>query len=306
MSDLGYLQNLSCKLRALQNTSKSPEEISTTYCRIGTRIGSFFADLHCPSTASTIGSERLATFHNPDAKAAVYENNVGPLHGYLTSYGGIHDSAQLASRVTAGFTALNDEAPVFSFGDAWTGAVILSEEGPGECSGSTGAIGIVDWEFASKGRGLNGDMAQLLADLQSYLLESEGTAEPMYMAAKALIDSIVGSYHRHSRSNGSPWILQQTTEAGSMEDLPDSLAEVLRSAFILHGREIIIAAFTGSWTCKCCGSGDEKTNTCAVRKAKVEKGVGYLRAAGDDILQFKAGQWKEEENGVLTGLIFGD
>ena len=229
----------------------------------------------------------------------MYENNVEPLHDYLTSYGGVPDSAELIARVTAGFASLEDETPVFSFGDAWTGAVILSEEGPSEFPSATETIGIVDWEFANKGRGLNGDMAQLLADLQSYLLEAEGAARPMHLATKALMDSIVCSYRRHSRIRGSPW----ATDAGST-DLPDGIAKPLRSAFVLHGREIIVAAFTGSWTCKCCGSGGEKTNHCAVRKAKVEKGVWYLRAAGDDIVQFKGGKWREEENGVLSGLIF--
>ncbi|KAH6705237.1 hypothetical protein BKA61DRAFT_739656 [Leptodontidium sp. MPI-SDFR-AT-0119] len=275
MSDLGRLHNLTQRLHSLQtqslvSTLKSlTQELEVSYSQIGTRLGSFFAALHSQSTISTIGSSRLSIFQNPDARTAVYENNVAPIEEFLHHYS-FEDSAELAARVTADFHAI-DGNQVFSFGDAWSGAVILSnDEGPD----SQPTTGVVDWEFANIGRGLNGDMAQLLADLHSYLLEY-APGEVTYVAVKALMKGISSSYRQRRRITESEW------EIG-----------VLRSAFILHGRELIVAGATA----------EEKTEEC--RKVKVKKGVWYLRTASKDISEFEAGKWREDE--VLIGLVLGD
>lgn len=275
MSDLGRLHNLTQRLHSLQtqnpdsNSKSTTQELEASYSQIGTRLGSFFAALHSQSTISAIGSSRLSIFQNPDARTAVYENNIVPIEGFLHRYSFL-DSAELATRVIADFNTI-DVNPVFSFGDAWSGAVILSEdEGPDHQP----TTGVVDWEFANIGRGLNGDMAQLLADLHSYLLEY-APGDPTYVAVKALMKGIGFSYRQQRRITESEWDIG-----------------VLRSAFILHGRELVVAGATA----------EGKTEEC--RKAKVKKGVWYLRTAGENISEFEAGKWKEDE--VLIGLVLGD
>jgi hypothetical protein len=98
---------------------------------------------------------------------------VESLEGYLDSMG-IEDSSRLCDLVKEDFKD-HDRAKnkVFHFGDAWTGAVILSHDLTASSKGERQLVGIVDWEFSGEGRGPNGDMAQLLADLHAYLVESQ-------------------------------------------------------------------------------------------------------------------------------------
>jgi aminoglycoside phosphotransferase (APT) family kinase protein len=52
---------------------------------------------------------------------------------------------------------MNEKAMVL--GDCWTGAILVGiiEDNP--------TVGVIDWEFASIGRGVDGDMAQFLAHI---------------------------------------------------------------------------------------------------------------------------------------------
>lgn len=126
-------------------------------------------------------------------------------------------------------------------GDLWPGGVLL-----GNSDGPNIVIGVIDFEFSSLGRGLNGDMAQLFAHLHLHLLGSlEGSP-----AHVALIASIGSTYSREYRTLGSPWALP-ASEAGKspLSALPASStsAQVLRSAFLRHGREMINNAFERGW-----------------------------------------------------------
>lgn len=92
-------------------------------------------------------------------------------------------------------------------------------------------------------------MAQLFAHLHLHLLGSlEGS--PAHVATQASVASISSTYSRECRTLGSPWALP-ASEAGKspLSALPASStsAQVLRSAFLLHGREMISNAFEREW-----------------------------------------------------------
>lgn len=62
-------------------------------------------------------------------------------------------------------------------------------------------LGVVDWEFAGKGRGINGDVADFLGCLQPFMipLESVANREAMTRAAKSLLAGFCDAYRTHSK-----------------------------------------------------------------------------------------------------------
>lgn len=120
-------------------------------------------------------------------------------------------------------------------GDLWPGGVLL-----GNSDGPDKVIGVIGIDFSGLGRGLNGDMAQLFAHLQLHLLSSlEGSSA--HVATKSMVASIGSTYLRECRTLGSPWV-PPASEVGesllSVLSSSSASAHVLRSAFLLHGREM--------------------------------------------------------------------
>jgi hypothetical protein len=148
-------------------------------------------------------------------------------------------------------------------------------------------LAIVDWEFATaKGsRGANGDMAQFLASLHLLLLSlrrpnSRDSVSPAYEAFQRWVcDAYAYLKLFHiSRSPGNP------------------IMWLLRSALILHGREMINQAVEREWS----------TEGLSVSEM-VQAGAWYLERAGEDVKDMlEEGNWEEltrEDHGVILRLF---
>lgn len=296
LSDLGYLSTLSEHLST--QTIHSGDE-TNRYHGIGDRLGCFFAGLHSTQSLQAIGSKAVQNLRVPDMENIVYEIAVAPLERYLRQFG-IPDASQLYRRVELDFLRENSaEEQAFVVGDLWPGGVLL-----GDSDGPDKVIGVIDFEFSGLGRGLNGDMAQLFAHLHLHLLSSlEGS--PAHVATKSMIASIGSTYRRECRTLESPWV-PPASEVGesslSVLSSSSASAHVLRSAFLLHGREMINNALEREWI-----SDADEHDKQALRAKMVNKGVWYLRTAGDNEAGFVAeSNWKQvcaEKDQVVICLL---
>jgi hypothetical protein len=145
-------------------------------------------------------------------------------------------------------------------------------------------LAIIDWEFATAkgGRGVNGDMAQFLASLHLLLLSlrkpnSRDSVSPAYEAVATFQRWICDAYtylklFHISRSPGNP------------------IMWLLRSALILHGREMINQAVEREWS----------TEGLSVSEM-VQVGAWYLERAGEDMLE--EGNWGRANERGSRGYI---
>lgn len=296
LTDLGYLSTLTEHL-STQTTHLCDE--TTLYHGIGDRLGCFFAGLHSTHSLQAIGSKGLQNLRNPGIENVVYELSVAPLERYLRQLS-IPDASQLYRRVEIDFLRENStEEQAFVVGDLWPGGVLL-----GNLDGPDKVIGVIDFEFSGLGRGLNGDMAQLFAHLHLHLLSSlEGS--PAHIATKSMIASIGSTYRRECSTLESPWVLPVSEVGESPLSVISSFsasAHVLRSAFLLHGREMINNALEREWI-----SDADEHEKQALRAKMVEKGLWYLRTAGDNEADFVAeSNWKQvcaEKDQVVICLL---
>ena len=272
------------------------------YQRVGVRLGRFFAALHSKHSLQAVGKKRMDELRNPDVKDFIYNEVVVPVEACLQRFN-ISDASQLYRRVESDFQRENRiEEQSLVVGDLWPGGILL-----GKVDAPEDILGVVDWEFASLDRGLHGDMAQLFAHLHLHLLAStEGSVART--ALQTLLASISSTYRRQCRILGLAWTLPASP---GFVDSPSSApvfssegASVLRSAFILHGREMISNALLQKWPCKCCQ--DSQYQNCALLSEMVNKGAWYLRRAGDSEAESVGEEnWREiyENENILRGLL---
>lgn len=133
-------------------------------------------------------------------------------------------------------------------------------------------------------------MAQLFAHLRLHLHGSlEGS--PAHVATKSMVASIGSTSLRGWRTLGSTWVppaLEVGESLLSVLSSSSASAHVLRSAFLLHGREVTIKALEREWII----DADEHEKQ-ALRVKTVNKGVWYLRTAGDNEADFvEESNWK--------------
>ncbi|MCJ1429514.1 hypothetical protein MMC29_007429 [Sticta canariensis] len=267
------------------------------YQSVSVRLGSFFAVLHSNHSLQVVGNKRMDELQNPDVKGFIYNEVVVPVEACLKRFN-IPDASQLYRRVESDFPRENRmEEQSLVVGDLWPGGILLSKVDAPE-----DVLGVVDWEFASLERGLNGDMAQLFAHLRLHLLAStEGSLAQT--ALETLLASISSTYRHQCRILGSAWTLPGSPR---FVDSPCAASVfTLRSAFILHDREIINNALLQKWPCKCCE--DSQYQNCALLTEMVNKGAWYLRRAGDNDVEFVGEEnWREiyaENENILRGLL---
>jgi hypothetical protein len=210
VSDIGPLPNLSEIFSslggytplALPASVSAPEYALSTplgyYTIIGRKIGSFFAQLHSLSSLSCIinsphhGTEFLS---NPTMRDIVLDQAIRPLKAQLELFPQILSTSEaktLYQRVEDNFVRsppMNERAVVL--GDCWTGAILVgtTEDDP--------LVGVIDWEFASIGRGVDGDMAQLLAHLQLFQLTASWHGQSnQRQALELLTGELTTAYRR--------------------------------------------------------------------------------------------------------------
>lgn len=255
---------------------------------------SYFKQKPLPRLASSLGAiigSILASFHTttlPEFIPEILDNNftyefilttiVDPLKERLAH---LPNGAALYRRIEEDFTNPNYDYPkVLSHGDMNSSSVLISQTVERPRSPV-----IIDMEFAQlHGRGVNGDTAQLLANIHCELLAAEHAGKKTI--AHTLSRFIQGVCDAYRGTSGL--VLCQSPE--------DEGAQLMRSAFILHGREMI------SYACNRC-----KDDVIAGKL--IEEGVWYVERAGDDIEAFiEESNWErlgEEHAKVIQSLFKG-
>ncbi|KAK9247939.1 kinase-like domain-containing protein [Lipomyces tetrasporus] len=323
LEDLGNLPTLSEYLTPLSKRRQSQSDIAILH-QIGWRLGQFLADLHSKSALDTLGTKTLKGFENPSMVKVVRESAVSPIVKYLEKFD-IQDAEQLVQVVTEDFDRdLLDEEKCFTVGDLWTGAILISEadfngdvittneQVQSDVDGNEPKLGVIDWEFSGAGAGVNGDMAQLFAHLHLHLLAAEQGSQ-LHDITAGLIESIADSYNQRSRLKRAIWTL---TDTGQRESLSISIApeesspaaRIMRSAFVLHGRELVNNAIERDWTAFSGTSGKREANLMV--RSMVLTGVWYLRAAKKSVVEFvSAENWKHmcsaKEGSIMMRLLTG-
>ena len=254
----------------------------------GSRLGQFFAELHSPRIWRRIGPARMKEFENPTMKDFIFQVAVAPLQSRLERFG-IPDASELYRRAEADFrsedqdiaNALHQEQS-FILGDLWTGGILVENN-----IHDPDLVGVIDWEFAGAGRSVNGDMAQLLAHLHLHLMAAPAKSTA-HEAAKLWIKGITSSYRRQSRVEKCDWAIRDisTPSFPPAASLTSVSALVMRSTFILHGREMVNNALEREWKCFCCKTPVNK-DRCPLIKDMIARGAWYLRRAGRNEDEFR-------------------
>jgi hypothetical protein len=306
VSDIGPLPNLSEIFSSLGGYLPlvSPASVSAPeyalgkplgcYAIVGRKIGSFFARLHSTSSLSCLvnsphhGIEFLS---NPTMRDMIFDHAIRPLKAQLELFPQILSASEaktLYQRVEDDFVRsppMNEKAMVL--GDCWTGAILVGmiEDDP--------TVGVVDWEFASIGRGVDGDMAQFLAHLRLFQLAASWHEQSnQHQALEILTGELTTAYRRQSITEGAEWAREGKPAADSLQ------ARMMRSAFLCCAAEMTNCAFWKVWPCKSpsCGTPHPtEQEGCKLIQQMVERAVWYLRLAGDDEAEFV-----KEQNWLAT------
>lgn len=157
---------------------------------------------------------------------------------------------------------------------------------------------VVDWEFAGIGRGVNCDLAQMLAHFALFHTAARHRGESQYeRELYCIATTMIRSYRQISEEEHAPWTRTfDESSAGAFPQLdPRALrAKMLRSAFLTHGIEIMRCAFGKVWRCddsRCTAEGTHTTekHKCVLIQKMVERAIWYFRHAGNDEEEFCSG-----------------
>jgi hypothetical protein len=294
LEDLGPLVTL-WDFLSLETCRKIDRRILIETCAdMGNRIGRFFADLHSATTQQNWGFSVPAVLENSSAYQFVLDTAVEPVLERMKSHGTSADTAErLYARALADYARNpNTLESVFTIGDFHPGHILVDATwaSPNRTTTMGRPLAIIDWEFATAkgGRGANGDMAQFLASLHLLLLSlrkpnGRDSVSPAYEAVATFQCWVCDAYaylklFHISRSPGNP------------------IMWLLRSALILHGREMINQAVEREWS----------TEGLSVSEM-VQAGAWYLERAGEDVEDMlEEGNWEEltrEDHGVILRLF---
>jgi hypothetical protein len=297
LSDLGKLPDLSDVFSRLGGyvpmALPAPSAISDVvlqrplpyYVTIGEKIGSFLARLHSSTTLTKVvhSPGRGENFlQNPEAKDVVHAFAIKPIKALLDLFPNILYNARsevLFRWIEDDFLrqTQGDELAL-ALGDCWTGAILvgMDENDP--------AVGAIDWEFACLGRGVNGDISQLLGHLNLFKIVAEYRKEEVLLQrVAALTESLVGTYRRQSIRESAIWMPTPAAHLSAFQ------AKVMRSAFLACGSEMINSAFWKVWACddEACGHPHPtEAQNCRLIQHMAETAVWYLDRAGDGVMEF--------------------
>ncbi|KAH6867558.1 kinase-like domain-containing protein [Thelonectria olida] len=277
LSDLGNLINIFTFLHA---RARDPwAELDGRIKQLGYSLGRIFAAIHSQDTLNKVKAIPGATEKLTQSltKDIVRIATVEPAGDRLKP---LPNASQLYKRVEEDYRSPKANYRwAVTLGDFTQGSILMQSSE--EADDWTPAI--VDWEFGQlNGRGVNGDMAQFLAHLHCEVLACADDA-PLYCVLTAFTERFCAGYREAAK-------LALRQHAG------DENLQMLRGAFITHGREMVNQAaeqYAGH--------------------AKFDKifrvGVWYLERAGDDADGFAAEKnWvklKEEDGQILQSLFEG-
>ncbi|CZT10921.1 uncharacterized protein RCO7_03527 [Rhynchosporium graminicola] len=296
-------------------------DIWHSFTKIGNSIGEFFAKLHAPSTINRIPSQELLEFENLNVKEFNYSYRIQDLKCILRG-AGIRDYSALMKIIIKDW---KEPAGVdcFAIGDLTTESFLLQDTDSLSLIGwkpelllADHTLGLIGWQFAGPGRGINGDMAKLFASIR-ILTADTVVGDAKHFAATALLKAIIKSYCRQSRKLSPPdghlsvdgqlsWNGQEWDRAS--REFPQETMAILRSAFIVYGRSLIDAAWAEYELCKCDSGPHPYEELCGVRGSLLGDGVWHIRMAGIDVLEFE-NNWRmvmEDGTSPLLGFVFGE
>lgn len=315
ISDLGPLKTLTSVLAGLA-TDVGPKRINSL-CRnfqlVGARLGQFLGELHAPHKVIFDSDSSPSDI---DAKRNVeFEWAVKPVERHLSQFD-ISDGKELYERIDEDFQPTDNAAELsFVLGDLTPGAILLGDL---FSKGQT-PLGVIDWEFSGRGRGMHGDMAQLLAQVHLHLIAYLQSNLAASSAIEALIDGITTAYRMQRRETDPAWgaslipLVDRNSPAPPLKAAATTAqTRMLRSAFILHGREMINGALDLDWDCDCnhCNAGSEKEKEkCLLIKSMVDQGVWYLRTAtASDVDFVREKNWMstvmKEKGRILINMLW--
>ena len=271
LSDLGKVPNLTDVLNGCSDDSLS--ESTAKY--IGERLGEFFARLHSLPMYHLIKKLCPESFidHGIDSRELIYRMMVLPMEGYLRQFA-YSDASELSRRAMVDFQQADDDAVrSFVLGDSWPGAILANLNRSGNPM-----VSVIDWEFAGFGRGVTGDVVQLLAHLHLHHFTAPG-GSALRQTVELLADSIAFAYRAEAQRQDRTWTMDLRSG-----EAPNVATKALRSGILLMGREMVYYAIVKDWPCQCCKT--KQRNNCPLRLEMVEKGVWYLRIAQSNDVDF--------------------
>ncbi|KAH8662062.1 hypothetical protein BX600DRAFT_512939 [Xylariales sp. PMI_506] len=287
----------------------SDDLIGRTGSDVGRRIGAFFARLHSDATLKRLlenptASQVADIKENLLTRDVVLDAAVLPIRERLGTYPA---AESLYDRVVVDYQ--REPVPgetLFSLGDCHPGAILLPtwSQMTADPSKLETSLAVIDWEFSTlAGRGVNGDMAQLLASLHCHLIflsrlqtvlpnQTRSEAKDVncaLLATESFVHGLCVTY-----SDMSKFDLLNVPENRCMA--------LLRSALILHGREIVNQASEREWQST---SGEDH----GLIKSMVETGAKYIEMAGDNVeAMLQADNWtqfRERESHNIINRLFG-
>ena len=140
-------------------------------------------------------------------------------------------------------------------------------------------MAVIDWEFSGEGRGPNGDISQFLA-VMHLLLMTALPGSQRHIASVSFIQGVCLAYNKHSSRLLAQEDLHMFSASDAAQIEPRSASphrQILRSALILHGREMINNAVEQEWL------GSPHKGRDVLVQEMVQKGAWYLERAGDSV-----------------------
>ncbi|KAK5999233.1 4-hydroxytryptamine kinase-like protein [Cladobotryum mycophilum] len=275
LNDLGHLVNV---VEFLKACADRPGLVSEDQiANIGRTVGQLFATIHSQETADKIKTQPgiAKTLTHSLTKKLVLNVAVEPIRERLSRP---PNAEQLYARVLKDYQDSEyNYRQCLVLGDFTHASILLQPPG----LGSDLTPVLVDWEFAQiNGRGVNGDMAQFLANIHLELLgATENTT--LYQLLSRFMSELCAAYRDSAN-------LVYKKESGDMN------VQLMRSAFILHGREMLNQAH-------------ELHDNHPRFKNMACIGAWYIERAGDNINDFLDNDnWEEvqKEDALVIQSMF--
>ncbi|KAI1181293.1 kinase-like domain-containing protein [Nemania sp. FL0916] len=321
MEDLGPLVTLWDLLspHTLVDNTLTEDRITEIGRALGGRVGEFFAALHSADTVKRIKDRakhsrvvETAVQHLSHSltRPLIFDAAVAPIRQRLDT----EDVEELYARILEDFSRDNFPGEdCFALGDCHPGAVLLPDWDHLAKNGSeekTTTVAVIDWEFSGLAdRGVNGDIAQLLACLHCHLIYLEALLESTtgIISVDGQETSTKASNVRKALAATNAFvrgICTRYAEATKLDDISysssASVARLLRSAVILFGRETINQAYEFEWDLE----GYLEVSRDELRDKMVAAGAEYVRRAGRDASEALRTWSSGTENRGIISMLF--
>ena len=279
IEDLGQIEDVFTCLEAWSKQYYSPN-LPSQITAAGITLGTSLALLHSQSTVDGIGQfpEIRDTLSQSLAQELVWAVMVDPMPKYLKELPG---GDELARRVAEDFkTPKPALSAVLSHGDFHNGNIMF-QNCLANLHDKLDPI-VLDWEFAHlNGRGINGDAAEFTAGLHCKLIHARNNDPALARLLRGLLTGFCKGY-------------RETARRRYRADKDDVDLQLLRSAMLFHGTEMVSCAF-------------EYSSESKAFDDIFEVGVWYLRRAGKDMCEFVREKnlvlLREEDEGIVTSLF---